>query len=809
MVRWAWRMFRREWRQQLLVLALLTMAVAAAVAGAAMAVGAAGESRGQLGAARARIQIDGSDPALAQATVDAIRRRFGEIEVVSHTPVAVPGSPTAIDLRAQDPSGMLSGPMLALRDGRYPGASGEVALTDGAAELLSTGIGRQVELGGRTLTVVGRVENPGDLADEFVLVVPDPTAPADLLTLLLASDTRTGPPPAARVGSPAAGEPAADTSAFRIEVIGNEKQAVRAFVLIVVTLAMSLVALIAAAGFVVVAQRRQRQLGLVAALGATPRHLRLVMVANGLIVGAAAALVGGALGILGWVAAAPAVETAVGHRIERWALPWGLVGGCLALAVVASVAAAWWPARAMAKVPVMAALSRRPARPSPVHRSSALAVGLVGLGVAAIVVADPNGDNIRPLVLISGMVAVMVGLVFVAPGAIRALGLVTRRLPLAPRLALRDLVRYQARTAGALAAITLGLGIAVSIVVLAKLNEYRADEGNLSSRQLVVQTGGDRGAVLDPNLAAAERTRLEADVAGIATATAVGGQRVQVVPLDVAINPASAGANRIIEPITVVLPLDHGYRDVDQPYVATPAVLAYLGIDPASIEPTTELLTSVTRDVLLIDTSVRPDGNERRRPVQRAALPRYTSGPQSLITERAMEEHGWVAARAEWLIESESPLTPAQISSARQAAARAGLTVEVRSSQDELAALRTGSTVVGALLALAIVAMAIGLLRGEAAGDLRTLTATGAPASTRRALTATTAGTLALLGVVLSIAGAYATIVAAYHGQLDRLVPLPLAHLLLLAVGLPAVATAGGWLLAGREPRSFARQASD
>ena len=31
LVRWAERMFRREWRQQLLVLALLTVAVAAAV----------------------------------------------------------------------------------------------------------------------------------------------------------------------------------------------------------------------------------------------------------------------------------------------------------------------------------------------------------------------------------------------------------------------------------------------------------------------------------------------------------------------------------------------------------------------------------------------------------------------------------------------------------------------------------------------------------------------------------------------------------------------------------------------------------
>src|SRR5271166_5297477 len=38
MIRWAWRLFRREWRQQLLILLLVTVAVAAVVVGAAVAV---------------------------------------------------------------------------------------------------------------------------------------------------------------------------------------------------------------------------------------------------------------------------------------------------------------------------------------------------------------------------------------------------------------------------------------------------------------------------------------------------------------------------------------------------------------------------------------------------------------------------------------------------------------------------------------------------------------------------------------------------------------------------------------------------
>ena len=38
MIRWAWRLFKREWRQQLLILLLVAAAVAAVVVGAAVAV---------------------------------------------------------------------------------------------------------------------------------------------------------------------------------------------------------------------------------------------------------------------------------------------------------------------------------------------------------------------------------------------------------------------------------------------------------------------------------------------------------------------------------------------------------------------------------------------------------------------------------------------------------------------------------------------------------------------------------------------------------------------------------------------------
>jgi putative ABC transport system permease protein len=795
-LRWAWRLFRREWRQQLVMLALVTVAVAAAVAGATMAVNATSSGNGQFGDARAVMHLDATDPAPARASVAAARARFGQLEVIGHTAVAVPGSSQPLDLRTQDPHGAYGRPMLALRAGRYPATAGEVALTSREAKLLSARIGAVVDLGGVERTVVGLVENPSDLADQFALVAPAAEPSADSWTVLLGSAT-----PLRGAAPPPQDDPAA--AHFKLNVRGDDHKAVVALVLVATTLAMALVCLVAAAGFVVVAQRRQRQLGLLAAIGATQRHLRLVTLANGVIVGATSAAVGGALGLLGWIAAAPAVEAAAGHRIGRLDVPWGLVGACMAIAVLVATAAAWWPARAMARLPVMAALSGRPARPSPVHRSLAVALALSGIGAGAIAASRPTGD-VRPLVLVGGILAAVVGVVFASPAAIRALGSPAARLPFAARLALRDLVRHQARAAAALAAITLVLGISVSMAVVAKAGEYRSDEGNLSSRQLAIWVGDQRNTP-DPSLSASARATLDGGAARVAAALGAP----TMLTLDVAMNPSTTTDPSGRDAIAVVTPMPHGFRGVGFAYVATPELLRRYGIDPSKIDDATDLLTSLPGDVQLLDAAVRPDPGAPQGRVQRVDLSAYTSAPTSLVTESAMRRHGWVAARAGWLVEPPKPLTTEQIAAARAAAATAGLAIETRSGQDGLATLRTVATTVGGLLALAIVAMTIGLIRSESVRDLRTLTATGAAARTRRTLTAATAGALAVLGVVLSTGGAYVALVAAYHADLGKLAAPPVLHLVLLALGLPAVAAGAGWLLAGHEPRTFARQALD
>ena len=262
-------------------------------------------------------------------------------------------------------------------------------------------------------------------------------------------------------------------------------------------------------------------------------------------------------------------------------------------------------------------------------------------------------------------------------------------------------------------------------------------------------------------------------------------------------------------PIDAVLQTSaHSYEGRGTTYLATPQVLAYFGIDPATIRRDAQLLTGLDEPLQLLGMATRDDITKASQ-TQHVDLSKYHDAPHNFVPVAAAAAHGWTPKRNGYLFTTAHDLTPAQITAARTAAAAAGLAIEVRDGQDDIAAIRTLMTVVGLIVALGIAAMTVGLIRSESARDIRTLTATGASPRSRRAITASTTGALATLGVILGTAAAYGALMGAYHSQLNKLTPLPLLQLMLLGVGLPVVATAAGWLVAGHEPASFARQALD
>jgi putative ABC transport system permease protein len=825
MARWAWRLFRREWRQQALVLALLVVAIAATTLGLGVASNSSNlKADPTFGTANTVITLPGDDPSLA-SDIAAVQSRVGTVEVIAHQHIPVPGSVSSIDLRAEDPNGPYGHVTLRLDSGRLPSGPGEVAVTGTVAKTLAVQVGNAWNEGGRMLQVVGVVENPLNLLDQFALVAPgqaDP--PADVSILVNASQqalqsfnlpSGTGLVTGSRGASP--------------------KVAVETLVLVLGTLGLLFVGLLAVAGFTVMAQRRLRALGMLGSIGATDGHVRLVMLANGAAVGATAAIVGTAVGLAGWFAFVPTLRSISEHRVDPFALPWWAIATAMVLTFVTAVAAAWWPARAVARVSVVGALSGRPPRPQPAHRFASLGGVLLGAGIVLLAFADQR----RVGFIIGGTVATVFGLLFLAPLAIRALAGAGRRSPISIRLALRDLARYQARSGAALGAVTLAIGIAATIAISASAAQTPPAAGNLPTNQLMLYltptAGGGYGV---PLLSAAQQQTVTNDIAQLAAAI----HATAVLPLDQAYNPQTTPqADQPGQPPGYTTPtlakvtIRSQGEEISSPitlYAATPAVLDHYGIEAGQIDPTSDIIASRSdlggRQIFDPIGQAGPPGGAAgaaqptagRAPglpkgpegithptIQTVTqLPIYTSEPGTLITNHGMQTLGLQPVPAAWLIQTSNPLTAAQIHTAQKAAAGAGLYVETRAVQKSLAPLRNGSTAAGILLALGVLGMTVGLIRSETASDLRTLTAAGASSSARRTLTAATAGALALLGAVVGIAGAYAALLAWHRSDLSPLGRIPVLNLTVILVGLPAIAFVAGWLLAGREPAAIARR---
>ena len=320
-IRWAWRLFRREWRQQLLVLSLITVAVAGTVLGAAVASNTPASSGvATFGTANHLVMFPGSQPHLA-ADIAAIQRQFGPVDVIENQSL-VTGAASPIQLRAQNPAGPYGQPTVALVSGHYPQGPGQVALTSQVAALYNTQAGGIWRQGGRTRSVVGIVENPGNLADAFALVAPGQVgAPAEVTVLFDATPASVAAfrfPAGATVQTPP--PPSGVSPAF--------------IALTAATLGLIFVGLVAVASFTVLARRRLRALGMLGSLGAADRNIALVMTANGAITGTAGAIAGALAGFAAWLGYRPHLETSAGHRIGVLHLHWPVIGAGMALAVL-------------------------------------------------------------------------------------------------------------------------------------------------------------------------------------------------------------------------------------------------------------------------------------------------------------------------------------------------------------------------------------------------------------------------------------------------------------------------------------------
>ncbi len=829
--RWGWRLFRREWRQQLLVLGLLTVAVAATIWGASVVTNwqLGNPDYATYGTAAAQVTLPGTDPQLA-GDIAAIQGRWGPAGLIENQDIAT-GTTQPVQLRAENPHGHYTSPLLSLVSGTYPAGPGQVALTSQVASLYGTHVGGTWQAAGTTWRVTGIVQDPSNLADEFALAAPGQVPHPSQVIMLLGSSPAVQQA-VSNGNATLPGIPAAATFTFPSAVMDGLPSAT--IVLVVEVLGLVFIGLVSVAGFSVMAQRRLRALGMLSAIGATERNLRLVMIAGGLAVGVSAAFAGAVLGLAAWFASVPALQQAAGHVVDAANLPWWAFAIGVVLAIATSVLASRRPAKTIARVPVVAALSGRPAPPKPVHRSALPGVVVFAAGVACLaftgglagVTGHGHAGQGRALLLLGGLVATIAGTVLLAPLAISVLAAgAGPRLPVAARIALRDLVRYRARSGAALAATTFAVFLAMGICIVASVkfdNPLNWSGPSLSSSQLIVYTQQSQGGGMITQLSNAQAARLGGQVDGLAASL----HTRSVVPLE-------SGATLY----QVGTPENSPSNFTGTVYVATPQLLATYGIKASQIVPGTDILTMRPGLAGLPHMEMTWSNPGYQHPGEGvpgssgsppctlssgclaspaiqtiSSLPSGTSAPNTVITEYAVSRYHLQSAvqLSGWLIQAPASLTAAQINAARHLALAYGVTVGTKSSAPGLGEFAGGATALGIVIALGVLAASVGLIRSESARDLRTLTATGASAATRRMITAATAAALGLLGAVLGMAGALAAGLAWAHSSVPAMFgDLPLSDVLILLAGLPLVAAAGGWLLAGREPEAIARQPLD
>ena len=817
--RWGWRLFRREWRQQLLVLGLLTVTVAATVWGASVVANTQLPNPGYatFGTAAALVTLPGTGPHLAADIAD-IAGRWGPADLIENQDIAT-GTTQPVQLRAESPHGHYNAPLLSLVSGTYPAGPGQVALTSQVVALYGTHVGGTWQTAGTTWRVTGIVQDPSNLADEFALTAPGQVPHPSQVIMLLGSSPAVQQAISNGSGT-LPGMPAAATFTFPSAFMSGPPSAT--IVLVAEVLGLVFIGLVSVAGFSVMAKHRLRALGMLAAIGATERNLRLVMITGGLAVGVAGALAGVVLGLAAWFAYVPALQQAAGHVVDAANLPWWAFATGAVLAIATSVLASRRPAKTIARVPVVAALSGRTAPAKAAHRSAVPGVIAFAAGAACLAftgglagVADRgHAGQLHALLLLAGLVAVIAGIILLAPLGIRVLAAgAGPRLPFAVRIALRDLARHRARSGPALAATTFAVFLATGICLVAstKFGNPLAWTGpNLSSSQLIIYTQQSQGGGQMGHLSGDQAARLGGQVNSLAASL-----HTRSVPLESPVTLYQAGT-----------PQNSPSNFTGTVYLATPQLLTTYGIKASQIAPGTDILTmrpglaGLPHLAMTWSTSQSPGGSPpctlgddcRANPVIQtvSSLPGGTSAPNTVITESAENKYHLRPSLNGWLIQAPAPLTATQINAARQLALAYAVTAETKSSTPDLGEFTGGATALGMVIAFGVLAASVGLIRSETAPDLRTLTATGASPRTRRMITAATAAALGLLGAILGMAGALVAGLAWAHGSLSAMFGgLSLSDVLILLAGLPLAAVAGGWLLAGREPEVIARQPLD
>ncbi len=787
------REIRRHPARAWLVMLLVAVPVAGVVGGGALhhIVEPTPEEQRVAAMGRADLRIDDlgdTDLAAARAMLPEGTRveslRAGRVEVV------VPARRLTAAWRALEPQGLARG-MALVTAGRAPTAPDEVALTPVLLEALARTSGDTVTLleeDGRSsvVTITGTVVVPEQLAAAWVLRASSVVVGPANVTLLIDLPEDSG-------------DAAAATLAARLRRDGHSASARSehghhdlfgpVVILVVGGFASAEAALIIAAAFVVGLRRRQREIGLLAATGASAGMLRLAVLASAATLAGGGVVLGTLSGLGGAAALHPFLDAWNGRLNGPFEFWWPHALAALVLGVGTAVAAAALPAVSITRLPVRLALAgRRPVRtPSRVWlRAAAI---LFGAGVAAMLLATGRPGPVEAFGVLAGSIVAMLGLAASSPWLLDVAARFAGPLPLDWRLAVRDAGRFRSRNGPVVAAILGGVSVCVMLAALMSTIEaalvdkrptLRDDQLLLSgaeaesvARWLVADAGGAVAARLSAVHVAGAAVELPAPD-GEAGSWIACGDTVALAALGVAEDDRDVGADQIL-----------ALRAADDERL--------LGAEALGGVPA---LSSCEVKPVLVAQAVR--------------------SPVWFLPAAAAEARGLALGPPPghdlhpWIVRFEREVTESQVARARALAEHAAATfvdAERLHRVDSRAFLRVVLAIT-LLTGLVVIGVATALSSAESAADARVLHAVGAAPGVLRGHLAARAGYLALLGGVLAVpAGLLPVIGLLPAANLELQLTLPWVELGIVTLGLPWIAWGGTWLFAAATgpPRGPAR----
>ena len=583
--------------------------------------------------------------------------------------------------------------------------------------------------------------------------------------------------------------------------------------LLVAGLGLLEVVLLAGTAFAVGARRQTRELGLVAASGGTARHIRRIVFAQGLTLGALGAVAGVAAGFALALGARPLWERFADGAIRSWSFgPWEIAAAAL-VGLLSGLAAAVVPAVAAGRLrPVDALADRTRVSRASVRRRPPLAAGLLVAGGALALlgnrllaedfsayarvlarvretgaVASPPSPTGPVGVIVLGSLLMLAGVVLLAPVLIDACARVGARLPVSARLAVRDASRNRHRTGPATSAIAVAVAGSVVLAFMVA-GTFRADQlrhvPEVPPRVLAVAQG-------EADLATARRAAQRA--AAILPAARIQELQWMQRPGGVALE------ERALYPEFPATGCENGCSGggplAPAGDAAQDALAAGTPLDAAA-------RAALGRgEVVVFDPKLVTDGHiavragpDAERPVRLAAHAirrpvAYSHLPSGVVPASVARRHRWTTTPAQVLVTFGRGATVDQLDTATGVVEDMGaVPVVERAVTDPPDALLLAITAIAGFVTLVGVAISVALSAAEGRADLATLAAVGAPPSRRRALAASQALLVAGVGCLLGLAlGSYVAFAArATTGSPEFVVPW--TNLLLTAFAVPLAA---------------------